>query len=159
MFEWLTPGERRGAAIFLLLMALGAIRDLVPSPPPDRPAPDAATPSGPTVPPPPAPSAAGPGGDGPPHETSHPLDLNRVGAAELEALPGIGPVLAERIVRHREAHGGFARIEELLGVRGVGPRLYARLKPLVRVAPAVQSAASAPLSRADSTSVARPLSR
>ena len=61
------------------------------------------------------------------------LDLNRAGAAELDALPGIGPVLARRIVEHRTRHGPFRRVEELRAVRGVGPRLLARLRPRLRV--------------------------
>jgi competence protein ComEA len=61
------------------------------------------------------------------------VDLNRAAAAELDALPGIGPVLARRIVEHRRRHGPFLRVEELRAVRGVGPRLLARLRPQVRV--------------------------
>jgi competence protein ComEA len=61
------------------------------------------------------------------------LDLNRAGAAELDALPGIGPVLARRIVEFRRQHGPFRRVEELRAVRGVGPRLLERLKPRVSV--------------------------
>ena len=61
------------------------------------------------------------------------LDLNRAGAAELDALPGIGPVLARRIVEFRRQHGPFRRVEELRAVRGVGPRLLERLKPRVGV--------------------------
>lgn len=57
-----------------------------------------------------------------------PLDLNRASAADLEALPGIGPVLARRIVEHRAAHGPFQHLEDLLRVRGVGPRLLDRLR-------------------------------
>ena len=61
------------------------------------------------------------------------VDLNRAAAAELDALPGIGPVLARRIVEHRQRHGPFRRVEELRAVRGVGPRLLARLRPRVGV--------------------------
>jgi competence protein ComEA len=88
-----------------------------------------------------------------------PIDLNRANAAELEALPGIGPVLAARIVSHRESHGRFVRIEDLLGVRGVGPRLFARLRSRVHVGAAVQTAASRDGRRADSGSVAPPTAR
>ena len=62
-----------------------------------------------------------------------PIDLNRALASELDALPGIGPVLARRIVEHRTRHGPFRRVEELRAVRGVGPRLLARLRPHLRV--------------------------
>jgi competence protein ComEA len=52
---------------------------------------------------------------------------------ELDQLPGIGPVLARRIVEYRRLHGPFRRLEELRGVRGVGPRLLERLRPRVRL--------------------------
>lgn len=59
------------------------------------------------------------------------VDLNRASAAELDRLPGIGPVLAARIVAYREQHGPFRTSQELLAVRGIGPRLYARLLPRI----------------------------
>ena len=49
------------------------------------------------------------------------LDLNRATQAQLEALPGIGPVLAGRILEIRDQLGGFQRLEELLEVPGIGP--------------------------------------
>jgi competence protein ComEA len=61
------------------------------------------------------------------------LDLNRAGVAELDALPGIGPVLAQRIVEFRREHGPFRRFEELRAVRGVGPRLLERIRPSVAI--------------------------
>lgn len=61
------------------------------------------------------------------------VDLNRATEAELEALPGIGPALAKRIVAWREEHGPFARSEDLASVPGIGPALLERLAPLVTV--------------------------
>jgi competence protein ComEA len=75
-------------------------------------------------------SAAGSGGG-----AGEALDLNAAGAAELEALPGIGPALAARIVAWRAAHGRFHSIGELDSVPGVGPALLARLTPRVRAEP------------------------
>lgn len=66
-------------------------------------------------------SAADPGG----------VDLNASGVDALDDLPGIGPVLARRIVAHRERHGPFHRLEDLLQVEGMGPRLLDRLRPHV----------------------------
>jgi competence ComEA-like helix-hairpin-helix protein len=62
-----------------------------------------------------------------------PLDLNRAMPAELARLPGIGPVLARRIVEAREAVGRFGAIDELVGVRGLGRAKLDRLRPLVAI--------------------------
>jgi competence protein ComEA len=61
------------------------------------------------------------------------LDLNRAGTTELEALPGIGPVLAQRIVSWREGNGGFRSVRDLRRVQGIGEKLYAALAELVAV--------------------------
>lgn len=57
-----------------------------------------------------------------------PLDLNLASAAELEALPGIGPALAQRIVDDREAHGPFAATADLARVPGIGPARLAAVR-------------------------------
>jgi competence protein ComEA len=72
---------------------------------------------------------------GPASVTTAPLDLNRATIEELDRLPGIGPVLARRIVEHRERNGAFRSVEELLGVPGIGVRSLERLRPLVQVRP------------------------
>lgn len=59
-----------------------------------------------------------------------PLDLNRASAAQLEGLPGIGPVLAARIVVSRADTGPFAAVEDLDRVQGVGPAIVVRLLAL-----------------------------
>ena len=48
------------------------------------------------------------------------IDLNRASASELESLPGVGPVLAGRIVAFRDEHGRFSEVEDLLDVPGIG---------------------------------------
>ena len=63
------------------------------------------------------------------------VDLNRAGAAELEALPGVGPVLAERILETRRRLGGFRSVDQLLEVKGVGPAVLERLLDRVRLGP------------------------
>lgn len=65
-----------------------------------------------------------------------PLDINRADAADLQELPGVGPALAQRIVKHRETHGPFGSPADLLQVSGVGAKRYARLQGLIRTAEA-----------------------
>ena len=60
-----------------------------------------------------------------------PLDLNRASAAELEGLPGVGPAMAQRIIARRDSLGGFSNLEQLDSVRGIGPGLLGKLRPLV----------------------------
>ena len=62
-----------------------------------------------------------------------PVDLNAATAPDLDALPGIGPVLAQRIVEHREHNGPFRSVEQLDDVPGIGPATYAELAELVTV--------------------------
>lgn len=62
-------------------------------------------------------------------EISYPLDLNAATAEELETLPGVGAILAERIVSYREAVGGFQTLEELQQVNGIGSGIYSQIAP------------------------------
>lgn len=68
-------------------------------------------------------------------DQSFSLNINRASVAELMELPGIGPALAERIVRYRFLHGPFRTVEELLEVRGIGPQILERLRQRVHVCP------------------------
>ena len=58
-----------------------------------------------------------------------PVDLNSGGVEDLVRLPGIGPVKAEAIVRARSERGPFASVDDLLAVRGIGPKTLAALRP------------------------------
>lgn len=62
---------------------------------------------------------------------SAPLDLNSATLEQLENLPGIGPVTAQKILDYRQQHGAFHSIDELQGVPGIGPAHMAQLKGLV----------------------------
>lgn len=62
-----------------------------------------------------------------------PVDLNSATTDQLDALPGIGPVLAQRIIDWRTAHGGFHSVRDLDQVSGIGDSIYAELEPLVTV--------------------------
>jgi competence protein ComEA len=53
--------------------------------------------------------------------------------ADLDALPGIGPVLAQRIVDHRSRQGPFSSVDQLDDVPGIGPAIAAELAELVSV--------------------------
>lgn len=64
----------------------------------------------------------GPGGGGAGgSEDAGPVDLNRAAAERLQELTGIGPALAERILEHRETAGPYESLQDLAGVRGIGP--------------------------------------
>jgi len=60
------------------------------------------------------------------------VDLNTATEAELIRLPGIGPVLARRIIEYRQRHP-FRNIEEIQRVKGIGPKKFAKLKPWITV--------------------------
>lgn len=62
-----------------------------------------------------------------------PLDLNIASITELDGLPGVGPVLAQRIVDWRTEHGRFTSVDELTEVSGIGEKTLADLRPEVRV--------------------------
>ena len=64
-------------------------------------------------------------------ESSGFVSINSAGLAELETLPGVGPVTAEAIIAHREEVGVFTSLEELLDVSGIGPATFAEIRPLV----------------------------
>jgi competence protein ComEA len=61
------------------------------------------------------------------------LNLNTATPKQLEALPGIGPVLANRIVEFRERKGGYKRIEELLAIPGVSEKKWKVLRQYLTV--------------------------
>ncbi|MGB7055811.1 MAG: helix-hairpin-helix domain-containing protein [bacterium] len=61
------------------------------------------------------------------------LSLNRVSVEELCDLPGIGPVLAERIIRYREQRGRFESLDELKRIKGIGDKLYNKISPYVKL--------------------------
>jgi comEA protein len=82
-----------------------------------------------------APAAGGPGSGGasPTGTAPAPIDLNTADLAALDTLPGVGPVLAQRILQWRSQHGRFSTVEELNEVSGIGDKLFAELRTRVTV--------------------------
>jgi competence protein ComEA len=71
------------------------------------------------------------GGEGLPSGPQGPVHLNTATLEDLDALPGVGPVTAQKILAYRQEHGAFASIDELDAIPGIGP---ARLEQLKEVA-------------------------
>jgi competence ComEA-like helix-hairpin-helix protein len=61
------------------------------------------------------------------------VDVNQADWPELSLLPGIGEVVARRIVEYRKQHGPFEKVEDLLKVPGIGPKTFSRIRPFVRI--------------------------
>jgi competence protein ComEA len=78
-----------------------------------------------------APSAAGVAGTGSPGAAAGPIHLNSASLEELETIPGVGPVTAQRIVDFREQNGPFRSVDELDAVSGIGPKRMEQMRELV----------------------------
>ena len=79
------------------------------------------------------PGAEGDGPAAPERTPDGKIHLNQATASELDSLPGVGPVIAERIVSYREENGPFASIEDLLDIPGIGEAKLADLRDHVQV--------------------------
>ncbi|MEV0371951.1 ComEA family DNA-binding protein [Streptomyces sp. NPDC050636] len=80
-------------------------------------------------------AVAGGSGNGPPGAgggPSGPVSLSTATEQQLDALPGVGPVLARHIIEFRTQHGGFTSVDQLRQVTGIGDRRFADLRPLVQ---------------------------
>ena len=81
-----------------------------------------------------APAVVSPGGTAPDRPPAvGPIDINAATVEQLDALPGVGPAIAGRIVSYREAYGAFATIEEIMNVKGIGPATFEEIKGLIVV--------------------------
>jgi competence protein ComEA len=67
--------------------------------------------------------------------TTELININTAAALELEALPGIGPTTAQKIIDYREQNGPFVSTEDIINVPGIGPGTYERIKDLITVGP------------------------
>ena len=70
--------------------------------------------------------------------------MNAATAEELETLPGVGAILAERIVSYREAVGGFQTLEELQQVNGIGSGIYSQIAPYLFIIGELQTISPEP---------------
>jgi competence protein ComEA len=70
-------------------------------------------------------------GAGPASSAGGPVSLSSATAEQLDALPGVGPVTAEKIVAYRQQHGAFRSVDELDAISGIGPSRIADLRGLV----------------------------
>ncbi|MFQ6041430.1 MAG: helix-hairpin-helix domain-containing protein [Candidatus Poribacteria bacterium] len=61
------------------------------------------------------------------------INLNTATVEELESLPGIGPVMAKRIIEYRNIHGPFYNIEEIKEIKGIGEKTYEKIKALIAI--------------------------
>jgi competence protein ComEA len=68
------------------------------------------------------------------------VNINTASSAELEALPGIGPKVAARIIDYRKTKGPFKKIEELMNVQGIGEKSFLKLRSQVTVGPKADAA-------------------
>ena len=63
--------------------------------------------------------------------TQRRVNINTAAAAELDALPGVGPAMARQIVEYRTAHGPFKTLDDLRNIKGLGPKKVEKLQPMV----------------------------
>jgi len=61
------------------------------------------------------------------------VNINTADAAQLARLPQVGPKMAQRILDFRKSSGGFKRVQDLLKVKGIGEKVFAKLQPLITI--------------------------
>src|ERR1700727_2657586 len=59
---------------------------------------------------------------------AHPIDINSANSAQLQEVPGIGPATADKILQMRKSYGAFKSVDDLLSVRGIGPKRLEKMR-------------------------------
>jgi competence protein ComEA len=67
------------------------------------------------------------------------VNINTASQAELEALPRVGPKVAQRIIEFRSQNGNFKKVEDIMKVKGIGEKIFQQLKDLITVGPEAQA--------------------
>ena len=130
--------EAQGTTVPLQAAPAARTQAMVPTAAPMTPAEGKATPEAAPASPPKAVAPAGPASAPKGKKDPGQVSLNRATLAQLEALPGIGPVSAQRIIARRsqlvrENGHGFASLDQLLDVPGIGPKRFAVLRSHLRL--------------------------
>ena len=66
-------------------------------------------------------------------ETKEKININTASLSQLESLPGIGSTYAQRIVEYRNNHGSFSKIEDIMNISGIGPKLFEKIKDQISI--------------------------
>jgi comEA protein len=64
---------------------------------------------------------------------AHPINLNTAGATELQQVPGIGPSTAQKILDTRKSYGAFKSVDDLLAIKGIGPKKLGKMRKYLTV--------------------------
>ena len=87
----------------------------------------------------------------------HPINLNTAGAAQLQEVPGIGPVTAEKILKMRKSYGSFKTVDDLRAIKGIGPKRLEKMRKYLTVGkPATKSDSKAAAKNPPATSKPSP---
>src|SRR5579859_5248465 len=76
---------------------------------------------------------------------AHPININTAGATDLQQVPGIGPSTAQKILDTRKSYGAFKTVDDLLAIKGIGPKKLEKMRKYLTVGkPALRKQSNAP---------------